>query len=94
MQNIDLLKAPQRAAAEETWLPLARPIVARLDRTWREEDRVLAGMAESSLRLFGAERLGFVERRKHWLTRRSQLRLSLRALGSNKLSAEIQRVRA
>lgn len=71
------------------WLPLARPVVARLDRKWRDENRALAGLSQPQLHLFGARHLGFVERRKHWLTRRWQLRLTVQALTSNKLTAEV-----
>lgn len=72
------------------WLPLARPVVKRLDRTWRDEDRALAGLSLPDMHLFGATRLGFIERRKHWLTRRPQVRLSLAALTSSKVLAEVQ----
>lgn len=79
------------SATEETWLPLARPIIARLDGSWQDSDRALARMAHPELRLFAAQQLGFVDRRRHWLTRRWQARLSVKALTSNKLAAERRR---
>lgn len=71
------------------WLPLARPVIARLDRNWRDEERALAGISMPETAVFSAEHLGFVERRKHWLTRRSQLRLTIAAITSNKLSGDL-----
>ncbi|NIJ18454.1 hypothetical protein FHS95_000123 [Sphingomonas naasensis] len=73
---------------DNTWFDLARPVLNRLDGDWRDEAETIRGIAFPGVRVCGAERLGFVERRRHWLTRRTQIRLTPAALGSARVNAE------
>lgn len=76
------------ATRPDPWFDLARPVLARLDGAWRDEAETLHRISLPNMRLFGAERLGFVERRRHWLTRRPQLRLTPAGLGSARVNSE------
>lgn len=75
-------------AQENVWAPLARPLLRRLDGSWQREDRVTAGLALPHTRISSAVRGGFVERRRHWLTRRWQIRLTVPAYSRPKLKLE------
>lgn len=72
---------------EDPWFDLARPVINRLDGYWRDEAETIRGIAFPGVRVCGAERLGYIERRRHWLTKRPQLRLTPAALGSARVGA-------
>jgi hypothetical protein len=56
------------------WRDLARPVLIRTSHRWADEDALLRPIAFPDMRLHAAQRLGLVERRRHWLTRRWQIR--------------------
>jgi hypothetical protein len=64
-------------AQDDVWAPLARPLLRRLDGQWQSESSVTAGLTLPQIRIFSAVRGGFAERRRHWLTRRWQIRLTV-----------------
>lgn len=66
-------------SAETIWATLARPLLLRLDETgrWQREDRATDGLPFPDMRIASAERGGFVQRRRHWLTGRREIRLTV-----------------
>lgn len=73
---------------DDTWFVLARPVLNRLNGDWRDEAETIRGITFPGVRVCGAERLGFIERRRHWFTKRSQIRLTPAALSSVRMHAE------
>jgi hypothetical protein len=64
---------------EPIWADLARPLLLRLDQDgrWQREDRATQGLPFPDMRVASAARGGFVQRRRNWLTRRWEIRLSV-----------------
>lgn len=65
--------------APNVWAKLAQPLLRRLDDRWQDERRATAGLSLPDECLFSAVKGGFAVRRRHWLTRRWQLRLNVPA---------------
>lgn len=59
---------------DKLWRDLARPVMIRTSYRWADEQSLLSPIAMRDMRLYAATKLGLVERRKHWLTRRWQIR--------------------
>lgn len=80
------------AAPEPIWASLARPLLLRLGDEWQPEDRATAGLPFPDMRVASATRGGFVHRRRHWLTRRWQIRLAVPGYDRAKLGLPAERV--
>lgn len=80
------------AAPEPIWIKLARPLLLRLDGHWQPEDRATAGLPFPDMRVASAARGGFVQRRRHWLTRQWQIRLAVPGYDRAKLGLPVERV--
>jgi len=65
--------------SEPIWADLARPLLIRLDQAggWQAEERATKGIPFPDMRVASAARVGLVQRRRHWLTGRWQIRLSV-----------------
>lgn len=61
------------------WIGMARPLLARLGNRWTDEAKALDGLTFPTMALHAAVHLNAVERRRHWLTRKPQLRRSVPA---------------
>lgn len=55
---------------------IAEPLLERLSRYWEDEARVLEGLSYPAMRLFWAQNLGLIDRRRPWFSRRIMIRLS------------------
>lgn len=73
--------------SEPIWAHLARPLLLRLDQEgrWQREEMATAGLPFPDMRVASAERGGFVQRRRHWLTRCRQIRLNVPGYNRAKL---------
>lgn len=55
---------------------LVEPLLARLSRTWIDEDLATRGLTYPNMRVFWGVELSLIEERRTWFRRRRQIRLA------------------
>jgi hypothetical protein len=64
---------------------IAMPLLRRLTDDWQSEERATEGLTFGVASIEAAVRGGFAQRRRHWLTRQWQVRLTVPAYDRHRL---------